>query len=326
MAVVDSTIPQIVKAGQEAKVTANKKQANKDLQKTRLCAYNLEGKCGYGSNCSFAHSAIEIKNVPDLRKTQLCAKFAEGKCTNKKCSYAHGEAELRDPPNFKKKICKWHTNGNCRNGVNCGFVHEVSELRAAAPPPGFAPIGAKAPLNAKKVQQMPAYLELPMQKVQQVTPCGPPPGLTLQGVEYDCDASTDAEDASPSLQSQSESELSPTFGIPEEHLFRMMAGRGSAPLQHQVSLMTSAIGGLQAKLSQLEDMMLQNQVIQMQQQIEMLSSQCLALESGLTPAQQQPAPVAPTSLKSRLNRKAAPFTPMSTTDGKSDDSTSVGSE
>merc|ERR1740138_986831 len=104
---------------EEMKVAAekkDKKQANKDLQKTKLCIYHLEGKCGLGTACSFTHSASEIKNAPDLRKTQLCVKFAEGKCTNKNCSYAHGEAELKDPPNFKKKICKWHAKGNCKNG------------------------------------------------------------------------------------------------------------------------------------------------------------------------------------------------------------------
>lgn len=312
MAAVDFVIPQITKADEDAKAAhADKKQANKDLQKTRLCAYFLEGKCGYGSNCSFAHSATEIKNVPDLRKTQLCTKFAEGKCHNKNCNYAHGAAELRDPPNFKKKICKWHQKGACRNGASCGFAHEIAELRAAPLPPGFAPMVAKeAPLKVKKLPKV-----------------APPPGLSQMGFESDCDASTEVS----SSQSQAEcpSEDSSTTGaavIPEEHLFRMMAGRGSAPLQHQVSLMSSAIGGLQAKLSQLEDMMLQNQVIQMQQQIEMLTAQCSALECGLATAQPQPAPVGPTSLRSRLNRKAAAFKPVGYMDGKSDDSTSVGSE
>jgi hypothetical protein len=312
MAVVDTTIPQIIKVDrrspgeQRAKkvATCEKKQKNKDLQRTRLCVYNLGGKCGYGSKCTFAHNASEVKNVPDLRKTQVCTKFAEGKCTNKNCNYAHGEAELKDPPNFKKKLCKWHSMGNCRNGASCGFAHEIKELRAEAPP-GFEPIGAEAPLNAKKLQKV-----------------APPPGLTKMGVEYDCDASTDV----PSSQSQAESDLSMTGvpSIPEEQLFRFMAGRGSAPLQHQVVLMSSAIGGLQAKLSQLEDKMLENQVAQMQQQIEMLTKQCITLESGLAMAQTPAAPVAPTSLRMKLSSKATPFNPVGP-DG-SDDSTSVGSE
>jgi len=304
MAVVDSTIPEMIKVA-----ASEKKQASKDLQKTRLCVYNLEGKCGYGNNCTFAHTASEVKNVPDLRKTQLCTKFAEGKCTNPKCTYAHGEAELKDPPNFKKKMCKWFGKGNCLNGANCGFAHEARELRAEAPP-GFQPFGAKAPLSMKRLQKV-----------------APPPGLTKVCAEPDCDASTDVP--SSIAQSQAESELSTMAvpSIPEEHLFRFMAGRGSAPLQHQVALMSSAIGGLQTKLAQLEDQMLQNQVIQMQQQIEQLSEQCLALESGITMNKQPTAPIAPTSLRSRLNVKAKPFSPYSGVEGNNDDSVSAdGSE
>jgi len=304
MVAVESTPASTVKANLKVQVaTSDKKQSNKDLQKTRLCVYNLEGKCGYGSNCTFAHTATEVKNVPDLKKTQLCVKFAEGQCTNKNCNYAHGEAELRDPPNFKKKFCKWHVKGLCRNGATCGFAHDVKELRDA--PPGLEPLGYPVPqaLHPKALKKVP-----------------PPPGLTAMGAENDGDASTDV----PS--SQAETEISST-AIPEEHLFRFMAGRGAAPLQHQVTMMTSAIGSLQAKLSQLEDMMLQNQVVQMQQQIEQLTEQCFALESGLNSSQQ---PHGQTSLRSQampfkpqLSAQAMPFKPKGV---KSADSTSVGSE
>jgi len=295
--IMDSTCTRTKKASPNAEVAASeKKQSNKDLQKTRLCIYNLEGKCGFGSNCAFAHSALEVKSVPDLRKTQLCTKFAEGNCCNKNCNYAHGQADLRDPPNFKKKLCKWHVEGMCRNGVKCGFVHDVVEMRVDAPP-GFEPI--EPPVrNPRKSQKVP-----------------PPPGLTKMGVENDCGNSTDA----PYSQSEAESDLSSTGvpTMPEEHLFRLMAGRGSAPLQHQVAIMSSAIGGLQAKLSQLEDMMLQNQVSQMQQQIEQLTQQCQSMESGLSLAQ-QPVSIEPTSLRSQLRANATPFKPNI---GKSDDTT-----
>merc|ERR1719162_1463357 len=107
--------------------------------------------------------------------------------------------------------------------------------------------------------------------------------------------------------------------MPEEHLFRLMAGRGSAPLQHQVASMSSAIAGLQAKLGQLEDQMLQNQVVQMQQQIEQLTQQCWSLESGLNLAQQPVEPVSiEPSLRSRLRANAAPFKPKPNI-GKSDE-------
>lgn len=95
--------------------------------------------------------------------------------------------------------------------------------------------------------------------------------------------------------------------IPEEQLFRMMAGRGSAALQDQVSMMGSAIGGLQAKLAALEDMMLQSQVAQMQQTISQLTEQCGALEGALagTPGGAE----LPSASSTRLNAQAIPFKP-----------------
>lgn len=295
MAVIESSMPHIVKEDQAKKVATKEKKArkNKDLEKTRLCVYFLQGKCGYGSDCMFAHEAAEVNSVPDLRKTQLCTKFAQGKCTNKKCTYAHGEAELKDPPNFKKKICKWHAKGHCKNGASCGFAHDIRELRAEAP------------------------VKPELMKI------APPPGLTLPGDEDD-NASTGV----PSTESQADSDTSGADGpLPEEHLFRFMAGRGSAPVHRQVALMSSAISGLQAKLSQLQDMMLHQQVAQMQQQIALLSQQCSALESGMAASGCPQPPVAPASLSRsrRLNSKATPFMPVASADSHSDDSTSVGS-
>lgn len=309
MAALDSTPAIVANEGNTVTPAKLEKKQNKDLQRTKLCAYFLEGKCGYGTSCTFAHSVLEVKDVPDLTKTQLCKKFAEGKCTDPNCSFAHGEAELRDPPNFKKKFCKWHSKGKCRNGTKCGFAHDMSELRAVAPP-GFEPLGNNVP-HVPKSKKSPKLAA--------------PPGLTKMGDDNDCDASsTDV----PSSNSQVETDFSETTNgvssMPEEHLFRFMAGRGSAPLQQQVALMGSAIGGLQAKLSQLEDMMLQTQVAQMQQSIQQLTEQCWALENGMTMPEQPMG--GQTSFKSRLNVKAVPFMPGSANDMRSEDSTSVGSE
>jgi len=265
-----------------------KKQGNKDLQKTRLCVYNLEGKCGYGSACSFAHSSNEIRGVPNLAKTQLCTKFAEGKCSDENCTYAHGQEDLRDSPNFKKKMCKWNQKGQCRNGAKCGFAHNVSEVRAGPavePPPGFAKIA-------------------------------PPPGLQKIGPE---EASTEA----PSFQVPWAGDAG---AMPEAHLFHLAAARGAAPLKQQVAIMSSAVGALQAKLAQLEDMVMQSQVTQMQQSIQQLNEQCWALEAGLSMAEPEPS----FTPMSRLNVKAAPFVPYKPSKAfnelaSDDDSTSVGS-
>lgn len=223
--------------------TTEKKQANKDLQKTRLCVYNLEGKCGYGANCTFAHYSTEIRGVPDLRKTQICAKFMEGKCSDENCTFAHGQEELKDSPNFKKKMCKWHTKGTCRNGAKCGFVHDLSESRAAGPPPGF----------------------------------GAPPGLEKMALEEESDASTEAPPSQGKAAIRQKDRASP----PDAPLFQLAAARGAAPLKTQVALMSSAVGALQAKLAMLEEQVLQSQVTQMQQQIQQLNEQCWALEAGM---------------------------------------------
>jgi hypothetical protein len=295
MAVVDSTLANMVEANNAVTAAvADKKQSNKDLGKTKLCVYYLEGRCGYGTSCTYAHSLLEVKSVPDLTKTQLCVNFAEGMCNDEHCTYAHGEAELRDPPNFKKKLCKWYSKGKCRNGVNCGFAHDIKDLRMEAPP-GFESLEVKVsqPLKPKKSQKIDA-----------------PPGLTKMDADNDCDVSTDVP-SSPS-QDESDSSTAGVASIPEEHLFRFAAARGSAPLQQQVALMSSAIGGLQAKLGQLEDMMLQTQVLQMQQTIQELSQQCWALEGQMCLEQPEPTPLLLESgfeCKSRLNAKAAPFKP-----------------
>jgi len=306
MAAVESTTAQVVEVDVAA-ASEKKKQANKDLQKTKLCVYHLEGKCGYGSSCTFAHYVSEVKTGPDLTKTQLCAKFAEGTCANKNCTYAHGEAELRDPPNFKKKICKWNLKGKCRNGTSCGFAHDGVELRGEAPA-GFEGFLGEAPWRKATLGPM---------GEKKTKMCPPPPGLSLNGTVDD--ASTDA----PSSQSLAESDLSmaSTSSIPEEQLFRMMAGRGSAGLQDQVSMMGSAIGGLQAKLAALEDMMLQSQVVQMQQTISQLTEQCGALEGALGVA---PEDVEfPSTSSTRLNAQAIPFKPYTAPEDKEKASTKV---
>lgn len=288
-----------IKAVEAAK--SEKKQSNKDLQKTRLCVYNLEGKCGFGSSCSFAHSATEMRGVPNLQKTQLCAKFMEGKCSDANCTFAHGLEELKDSPNFKRKICKWASKGACRNGTKCGFAHQMSELRNMDPPPGFG--------------------KVPNPKVP------PPPGLEKMGPDEQADLEMSSTEAPPSLKSDVKSSVS---SQPDAQLFHMVAARGAAPLNQQVVLMSSAIGALQAKLASLEDMVLQSQVAAMQQQIQQLNEQCWALEAGMGSMSAVEQLLPEVSAKStKLNSKASPFVPFMPINDQaceaSDDSTSVGS-
>lgn len=72
---------------------------------------------------------------------------------------------------------------------------------------------------------------------------------------------------------------------PQENLYRMMAGRGAAPLEQQVATMGLALAELQTKLNQVENHMLRTQVGQMQHTISQLSEQCAGVEDHL---RQQP--------------------------------------
>lgn len=134
----------ITEAASQTKTS--KKQATKDLSKTKLCVYYTEkGQCRHGSDCVFAHDPSELRGTPDLKKTQMCTKFLEGLCKNPNCDFAHGEEELRQRPNLKKKLCTWFRQGKCRNGADCGFAHGPEQLRAFAPPPGLSLDGPPPP-------------------------------------------------------------------------------------------------------------------------------------------------------------------------------------
>jgi hypothetical protein len=206
-----------------------------------------------------------------LAKTQLCKAFMNGNCSNPNCTYAHGEAELMKPPNFKKKLCHWHAKGQCRNGDKCGFAHSIREL---ADPPGET--------EAEEVKQ---WISLNESK-------------KFSGRQVDWDASTVAPS---SLHETDISVMSRASrgSMPDESLHRMMAGRGSAPLQDQVASMGMAIADLQAKLSQVEGKMSQTQVGQMQQSLSQLTNQYGNME----------AECQSTGVKKTLNPAAATFTP-----------------
>eukprot|EP00930_Biecheleria_cincta_P019470 TRINITY_DN1484_c0_g5_i1.p1 TRINITY_DN1484_c0_g5~~TRINITY_DN1484_c0_g5_i1.p1 ORF type:complete len:216 (-),score=30.63 TRINITY_DN1484_c0_g5_i1:333-980(-) len=64
--------------------------------KTKMCKFHRMGKCAKGTQCPWAHSASELKEVPDLSRTKLCRELiAKGHCTNANCKYAHSKKECR---------------------------------------------------------------------------------------------------------------------------------------------------------------------------------------------------------------------------------------
>jgi len=267
----DLKLEELVPSAQPEDAAMAGKSRNKDLQKTKLCIYNSQGVCSLGESCPFAHSVSEIRAAPNLAKTQLCKQFMNGYCRNENCNYAHGEAELVNPPNFKKKMCHWHTKGKCRNGAKCGFAHSRSELA-----PG-----------AEEEEEDP---QMPMKKA--------PPGL-----EFDWDASTIAPSSLSDKSGMSGKSNMSRASMPDENLYRMMAGRGSAPLREQVASMGAALADLQAKLSEVEGKMSSDQRSQMQQRLQQLSSQHSNMEANHPPSMQIAAK------QSTMNPAAEPFYP-----------------
>lgn len=281
-ALAESTQMQISMQGE-----VDAKARNKDLKKTKMCIHHQRGMCGLGTNCPFAHALSEIREAPNLTKTQLCTNFMKGCCRYDNCTYAHGEAELVNPPSYKKKMCHWYKMGSCRNGAKCGFVHSLSEIF----PEGSSSIMPQKPRNV-----------------------GPPPGLKAAGSEYDYEASTNVPSSTSLAETDATTMSTASKGsMPDENLYRMMAGRGSAPLQHQVVSMGLAIADLQAKLSQVEGKMAKTQVApvvaQMQQTSNQLVAQCKDMDAHIRKNHQQPAPTvktAPSLKNARPRERSAP--------------------
>lgn len=69
--------------------------------KTKMCTFNLLGKCTRGGRCTYAHSATELQAAPDFSRTKMCAKGSD--CKNPSCGYAHARNELRH--HSYAKIC-----------------------------------------------------------------------------------------------------------------------------------------------------------------------------------------------------------------------------
>jgi len=130
------------------------------MQKTKMCDFHKEGRCKYGSECAFAHSEHELKDLPDLRKTRICRAFTQGKCNATDCKFAHGADELRTTDLcYKTSLCAWYDKGICQSGDQCRFAHGNRDLQgkktqdgAEAPrsPPGSPGGGAPAPKNRLK--------------------------------------------------------------------------------------------------------------------------------------------------------------------------------
>jgi len=78
------------------KGTATGKDASAAFMKTKMCKFAAVGKCTKGGHCPFAHSALELNELPDLRCTKLCkTMLMYGECNIPGCTFAHGRHQLR---------------------------------------------------------------------------------------------------------------------------------------------------------------------------------------------------------------------------------------
>jgi hypothetical protein len=202
------------------KVAKKERDSNKWLHKTKLCVYLIQGTCRLGSKCSFAHTLADVQEAPNLHKTQLCEDYANGDCTNENCTFAHGEEELRLSPNFKNKMCKWFSQGKCRNGSECGFAHGKEELRC--------------------------------EEQKSRPPIGSPPGLTLEGEAHqkqvlNLSGNLLDEKEPPSLEQQVEG-MSATISSLQRKMDDML-------LHTQVTGMKQVLGDLSAQCAALEEVL-----------------------------------------------------------------------
>jgi len=70
--------------------------SNSTFSKTKMCKFNILGKCERGTDCQWAHHASELRAAPDLQCTRLCKQMqSQGHCETPNCTFAHSKEELR---------------------------------------------------------------------------------------------------------------------------------------------------------------------------------------------------------------------------------------
>lgn len=85
-------------AGKKAAAAAAEKPANlRIFRKTKMCKFNMMGRCNRTASCMFAHDAEELQPLPDFRCTKMCPDLSEtGRCDKgAACTFAHSTKELR---------------------------------------------------------------------------------------------------------------------------------------------------------------------------------------------------------------------------------------
>lgn len=99
--------------------------------KTKVCEFNLRGKCKRGEACKFAHSVADMAPLPDLHRTRLCSSMLKmGACPNgDSCKFAHSVDELR----IFDGTCKPLTADSQRATIEQAFREAVSHPASDVP-------------------------------------------------------------------------------------------------------------------------------------------------------------------------------------------------
>ncbi|KAJ1558655.1 hypothetical protein HK405_013234, partial [Cladochytrium tenue] len=136
-------------AAQAGKKAAGTGDAN-PLYKTRLCErFETDGTCPYGSRCTFAHGAAELRD----RSTFIGGADAAADTTKKDVASNGPAASITSGPDgslYKTRMCENFTKeGFCQYGPRCNFAHSAAELRervrsAAAGPNAPTVVAASA--------------------------------------------------------------------------------------------------------------------------------------------------------------------------------------
>eukprot|EP00747_Dinoflagellata_sp_TGD_P154864 gnl/TRDRNA2_/TRDRNA2_177536_c0_seq14.p1 gnl/TRDRNA2_/TRDRNA2_177536_c0~~gnl/TRDRNA2_/TRDRNA2_177536_c0_seq14.p1 ORF type:complete len:296 (-),score=53.27 gnl/TRDRNA2_/TRDRNA2_177536_c0_seq14:383-1270(-) len=79
-----------------ANETSDPAQSPPLFKKTKMCNFQMQGRCLRGSACAFAHNLDELKAKPDFSKTSMCKTLLrDGRCDNAECRFAHSRQELK---------------------------------------------------------------------------------------------------------------------------------------------------------------------------------------------------------------------------------------
>src|SRR5688572_15762459 len=116
----------------------------------RLCRYEAQGNCRYGSNCNYVHDRPSAnaaayasatyattwkkttENNEAAYKTTICKRWQNGGCAQgSRCPWAHGAVELRskykEAAKFKTAVCS-HDDDECPFEEKCNFIHGAEWL------------------------------------------------------------------------------------------------------------------------------------------------------------------------------------------------------